>query len=343
MATGAEHVFIGGRDRGLAWLRALARRKQLPRAVYCLREDDHETEKFAPEIVRFCQEHDVPCTPRRRLLREDEDEIVALAPDLLVVMGWRTLLSARVLSAPRFGTVGLHESLLPKYRGFAPVNWAVINGETQTGVSLFYITATGVDDGDIVAQARVPIGETDTAADVYQRTSEASLELLARHFSAVLAGTAPRTPQADHEATYTCARTPPDGLIDWGGDTRTIHNLVRGLAHPYPGASTFFSGAPLSIWRAEPVRTAPPYAGRIPGRVARVEKTEGWVEVLTGDGVLRVFEVQLPGEPRRPAADVLTSIKYTLGLNPLDLLQRLRAAESTLAALQNERARSRTP
>ena len=169
MTRASSHVFIGGRDRGFNWLRWLAERGQLPRAVYCLREDDHETEKFSPAILGFCQDHRVPCKLRRRLRIEDEEEIVRLAPDLTVVMGWRTLLGERVLRAARFGTVGLHESLLPAYRGFAPVNWAVINGETRTGVTLFHLTSSGVDNGDIVAQACVPIGGRDTAAGTARR------------------------------------------------------------------------------------------------------------------------------------------------------------------------------
>src|SRR5262245_529634 len=159
MAPARSHVFIGGRDRGLEWLRRLANRNQLPTAVYCLREDDHEAEKHSPQIMELCCERGVPCYLRKTLKPEHEDAIRALAPDLIVVMGWRTLIGDRVLSAARNGSVGVHESLLPAYRGFAPVNWAVINGESRTGVTLFHMTASGIDDGDIVAQKVVPIGE----------------------------------------------------------------------------------------------------------------------------------------------------------------------------------------
>src|SRR5262249_52708397 len=160
------------------------------------------------EIIRFCRAHNVPCHPRKRLRREDEDDLVRLAPDLTVVMGWRTLVSDRVLSAARFGSVGVHESLLPACRGFAPGNRAAITGEARTGGSLFYMTATGVDDGDVVAQVEVPIGDLDTAHDVYLRTSHASIELLLAHLDGLLDGTAPRARQDEARATYTCARTP---------------------------------------------------------------------------------------------------------------------------------------
>jgi methionyl-tRNA formyltransferase len=225
----------------------------------------------------------------------------------MVVMGWRTLISERVLSAARFGAVGLHESLLPAYRGFAPVNWAVINGESRTGVSLFYLTATGVDNGDIVGQAGVPIGEADTAYEVYQRTARASLELLQDHFDRLLDGTAPRTPQDEGLATYTCARMPDDGLIDWNWGTHVIHNLVRGLAHPYPGAFSYFGGKRYRIWSGRSVEPARAYAGRIPGRLVSCGKAG--VEVLTGDGIYRVLTASEDGQEPVPAESIFRSVR----------------------------------
>jgi methionyl-tRNA formyltransferase len=305
--SAGRHVFIGGRDRGLTWLRRLAERRQLPAAVFALREDDHEAEKHGPKIVDFCREHGIPCQPRKSLKAEQEDEIRALTPDLIVVMGWRTLISDRVLAAARRGTVGLHESLLPAYRGFAPVNWAVINGETQTGVSLFHITATGIDDGDVVAQAVVPIGDHDTAGDVYRATSKASLELLDVHFDQLLAGGAPRTPQDESGATYTCSRTPEDGAIDWARSTREIHNLVRGLAHPYPGAFSHLAGVRYRIWSGRAVANPRRFVGRIPGRI--VSSGPNGVEVLTGDGSYLVNTAGEDGRDAVPAQMLFKSVR----------------------------------
>lgn len=302
-----RHIFIGGRDRGLAWLRCLAERGQLPDAVYCLREDDHETEQYSSTIFAFCQAHAVPCTLRRKLQREDEAEIERLAPDLLVVMGWRTLISDRVLAAPRFGAVGLHESLLPAYRGFAPINWAVINGEVGTGVSLFYLTATGVDNGDVVDQARIPIGPDDTAGVVYRKAARASVELLQTHFADLVAGVANRHPQDEGLATYTCARTPEDGQITWDAPTSAVHNLVRGLSQPYPGAFSHYAGKRYRIWSGKPVRDARPYVGRIPGRI--VGTGEQGVEVLTRDGVYLVQSASEEGSAAVPAATHFRSVR----------------------------------
>lgn len=303
-----RHLFIGGRDRGLAWLRRLVDRQQPPLVVYCLQEDDHETEKHCPAIVQLCNDHGIPCKPRKRLGKDDEAEIATFRPDLIVVMGWRTIISDRVLSVPRLGSVGLHESLLPAYRGFAPVNWAVINGEKESGVSLFYLTSTGVDNGDIVDQAVAPIGPMDTAYEIYQQTARASIDLLEKYFDPLLAGTAPRKAQDEIAATYTCARIPDDGLIDWKKDTQSVHNLVRGLAHPYPGAFTYYGGKRYRIWSGEPVEPARVYIGRIPGRIIGFQPGMG-VEVLTADGIYRVKTASEDGQPAVAAETLFKSVK----------------------------------
>ncbi len=308
MSGRGSYIFIGGTRRGLDWLQLAARQSILPSRVYCLQEDDHEVLRASPQIVARCHRQGIPCTLRKRLSREDEQEIAAQEPDLVVVMGWRSLLGDSVLQAPRFGAIGIHESLLPAYRGFAPVNWAVINGETETGVTLFYLTSTGVDDGDIVAQARIEIGEFDTAREVYDRACIASIDLLSRNITALLANEAPRTPQEESAATYTCARTPEDGVIDWSTTTSSIHNLIRGLAHPYPGAISYYDGSRFRIWSGEPVNAPRRFAGRIPGRVVGTSRNVG-VEVLTGDGIYRIRTASREGKPVQPAEELFRSIR----------------------------------
>lgn len=308
MSVEGRHIFIGGRDRGLAWVRRLIERRQKPMAVYCLQEDEHEAEKHAPEITRLCGEQGIPCHVRRRLLATDEADIEKSAPDLLVVMGWRTMISERVLAAARRGSVGVHESLLPTYRGFAPVNWAVINGESQTGVTLFYLTATGVDNGDIIDQAVVNIGEADTAGEVYAQTSRVSLQLLDERFDDLLSGRAPRRAQDEQKATYTCARIPDDGLIDWRAATRRIHNLVRGLARPYPGAFSTYGGLRFRIWTGQAIASARTYVGRIPGRIVAVLPGRG-VEVLTGDGIYLIQTASEDGKDPAAAETLFRSVK----------------------------------
>jgi methionyl-tRNA formyltransferase len=258
-------------------------------------------------------------------------EIIArdIRPDLIVVVGCRILLPAAIYEYPRLGTVAVHDSLLPHYRGFAPLNWSIINGEDHTGVSLFYVNDT-MDGGDIVAQKRVPIGPADTAPMVYERVCDATVDLIVEMYPLLASGTAPRRPQLEGTGSVTCRRTPEDGLIDWKQTPAQVSNLIRGLTAPYPGAFTFYEGRRLTIWRAEPVAAAPQYVGSIAGAVVGLAKADGHVDVLTGDGVLRIFEVQREGENRTAASSVIASIRGKLGLDALELMNRIHALEAQL-------------
>ena len=142
----------------------------------------------------------------------------------------------------------MHGSLLPKYRGRVPVNWAIIHGETETGATLHYMTEKP-DAGDIVAQRAVPILPDDTARDVFDKVTQAAATLLEQTMPALAAGTAPRMPQDLSRGSYFGGRRPDDGLIDWSMDAASIHNLVRAVAPPYPGARTTLGGRPARVLR----------------------------------------------------------------------------------------------
>jgi methionyl-tRNA formyltransferase len=175
-----------------------------------------------------------------------------------------------------------------------------------------------VDAGDIVAQRAIPIGPRTTAGELCEHVSVATLELVLEHLPALKTGSAPRRPQDQECATYFCARRPEDGLIDWSASTKTIDRLVRGLGHPYPGARTTLAGTELIVWEAEPVTPSPAYVGRVPGRPVRFG-TDGSVDVLTGDGLLRLRRVQVRGNEPVPPTQVIASIRATLGGHGTDL------------------------
>lgn len=265
-------------------------------------------------------------------VRAIERLVDRLRPDAVTVSSYDRILPAPLLAKSRF--VNVHYSLLPLYRGRANVNWAVINGEAATGISI-HVLAPDLDAGNILYQEALPIEPTDTVTVLYERLNA----LQRRHLGATvlkhLRGE-PGRPQDEAAATYGCTRLRRDGQIDWNAPTRQIAGLVRSLAPPYPGSFTYLDAALLTIWRAEPVAAPPRYAGRIPGRIVRVSRPGGWVEVLTGDGVLRVHEVQTEEGGPRPAAQVLPSVKLTLGLHPLDLLDRIRRLEAAWAAVTRE-------
>ena len=262
-------------------------------------------------------------------VRGIEQLIDRLRPDCVVVSSYNRVLPARMLAKSRF--VNVHDALLPRYRGRANVNWAIINGEASTGITI-HVLGPDLDGGNILFQEPVPIGPADTVGTLYGKLNAIQRKHLGTAVLRHLNGDDGRL-QAAENATYGCTRLPRDGEIDWAQPTRRIHDLIRALTPPYPGAFTYIEAVPLRIWRADPVSDPPRYDGRIPGRVVRVSKPDGWAEVLTGDGILRVHEVQLGDAPLSPAADVLHSVKLTLGLHWIDLLNRLHALESAIAEL----------
>ena len=201
-----------------------------------------------------------------------------LRPDLMVVTGWTRLLSTELLGVPSRGVVGFHASLLPRYRGRAPVNWAILRGATVTGNTMLYLDA-GTDTGDIIDQQPVPITLDDTCATVYAKVGEAGAEMLRRHLRALLDGTAPRRPQGPADGPPLPKRTPGMGITDWNRPARAVHDWIRALTWPYPGAFTLLAEQKMMLW-ASAVSSA--RTGGRPGRSARlgrercVRRHRGW-------------------------------------------------------------------
>ncbi len=174
--------------------------------------------------------------------------IAAIAPDFLFSFYFRRMLPAAILERPRRGALNMHGSLLPRYRGRVPVNWCVIRGETETGASLHYMVAKP-DAGDLVGQQAVPILPDDTALDVFRKVTVAAEGVLYRALPGLILGTAPRYRLDLAQGNYHGGRRPEDGRIDWTRPAREIHDLVRGVAPPYPGATTTINGRPARVLR----------------------------------------------------------------------------------------------
>ena len=214
-------------------------------------------------------------------------EIRALQPDFLFSFYYRNMLGQELLALPRRGAYNMHGSLLPKYRGRVPVNWAVIKGERETGATLHEMVAKP-DAGGIVEQQAVPIGPEDTAAEVFAKVTEAAERVLARALPALIAGTARIRPQDLAQGGYYGGRKPEDGRIDWGKSAEEVHNLVRGVAPPYPGAFTRIGGLTLRILRTRLEPNRHPRSGA-PGLYFEA----GAYFADCGDGkVLRILELE---------------------------------------------------
>lgn len=212
------------------------------------------------------------------------ERIRELKPDVIFSFYYRNMLSEDILSLASSGAFNLHGSLLPKYRGRAPINWAILHGETETGVTLHKMVSKP-DAGDIIAQHKVAIAETDTSLILHGKISEAAEELLDQVLPQIKAGTYTSTSQDQSQATYFGRRTAADGEIDWSKSATEINNLVRAVAEPYPGAFTFLGERKITIWRASPLNEV---HNKQPGTVLSVDP----LVIACGKGALEIISGQ---------------------------------------------------
>lgn len=289
-------VVFAYQDVGYACLEVLLGLGAEVAAVFTHADDPCERIWFR-SVRELAERHRVPVFEPERF--DDGawfERLRGWAPDFLFSFYYRRLLPTAVLETARRGAFNLHGSLLPRYRGRCPVNWVLIHGETETGVTLHHMVAKP-DAGDIVAQRRVPIGDDDTAHSLYGKLTAAAAELMREVYPRLVAGTAPRRPQDAAQASYFGGRRPADGRIDWSWGARRIYNLVRAVTHPYPGAFTHWHGRPLLLWWARPDDGE--QADAAPGSVVAVDAA---LVVQTGIGRLHALRVQLEGEDESDAA-----------------------------------------
>lgn len=255
--------------------------------------DDPRERIWFDSVARLAQLHDIPViTPANPNTPEVLERVRGERPDFLFSFYYRHMLKPELLALPGAGALNMHGSLLPRYRGRVPVNWAVIHGETETGATLHYMTVKP-DAGDIVDRQAVPILPNDTAGEVFHKVTWAAELVLHRSLPDLLNGTAPRLPQDLAAGSYFGGRRPEDGLIRWNDPARHIHNLVRGVAPPYPGAFTRLRGKLLKIFSTLPAPGRPPRFGR---PTLSCEASGCYAEC--GDGAaLRLLELELDGVP----------------------------------------------
>jgi methionyl-tRNA formyltransferase len=267
------------------------------RLVVTHRDDPGEKIWFA-SVAETAGRHDLPViTPDDPNVPEVVERVRREQPDFLFSFYYRRMLGEALLKLPRRAALNMHGSLLPKYRGRVPVNWAIIHGETETGATLHHMVAKP-DAGAIVASQAVPILPDDLALDVFRKVTCAAEVCLHRVLPELVAGTAPSQPQDLSRGSYFGGRRPEDGVIDWSLGAQRIHDLVRAVAPPYPGATTRVGQRTLCLLRTvrmPGVRAdfpAPTLFGRGDRLFARA-----------GDGgVLRIAELQVDGRPADPAA-----------------------------------------
>ena len=220
---------------------------------------------------------------------ETRERLQAWAPDALLILGWSQLLKPPLLAVPRIGAIGSHPALLPRNRGRHPVIWQLLRGETESGLTLFWLDESA-DAGPILLQERFALTPEDDAGTFYAKMTDAAVRMLPEAVRLLGTDRPPRLVQDPSQATYLCKRTERDGWIDWSRPAADVHALVRALTRPYVGATAFFEGRPVTVWKSKLLQPSP--ATLPPGTVT--ETRAGERAVCAGRGALELLESDPP-------------------------------------------------
>lgn len=250
-----------------------------------------------PPVKELAERHGIPvCQPPKVRAPEVIEQIRALQPDLIVVVAFGQILPKALLEIPPQGCVNVHASLLPRYRGAAPLNWCIVNGETETGVTTMLMDV-GLDTGPMLLKKSTPIGPDETIISLHDRMACMGAELLAETLDGLKAGRISPEAQDDTLSCYAPLIKKEDGLIDWNRPASAIHNQIRGLAS-WPGCYTYLNGEPLKVHRASLAQQHGP-AGSV------LSATAAGITVACGEGALTIHELQAAGSRRMDSASFL--------------------------------------
>jgi len=264
--------------------------------------------KLTPPPVKECAlSHNIPVFQPETLKNEAfSEELKTLNPDIIVVAAYGKILPSYILDYPKYGCINIHGSILPKYRGAAPIQRAIIDGEAETGITI-QLMNEGIDTGDILFIEKIPIGEKETAGELFDRLSLIGAKTLLKTLEKIENGSITRTPQNHDEATYAKMLDKETGKIDWSKSAKEIFSLIKGT-NPYPVAHTLYKGEVLKIYTADVGGKTNAAAGEIIGLPSKK------IEVACGDGVsLLISEVQLFGKKRMDTASFLNGNSIDIG------------------------------
>ena len=271
-------------------------------ALVVTHEDDPNERIWFASVAKIAAEHGIATiAPLDPNAADVVARVRALAPDFVFSFYYRSMLGRPILDAAKRGALNMHGSLLPKYRGRVPVNWAIIHGETETGATLHYMTDKP-DNGDIVAQQRVPILPDDTAHEVFDKVTVAAEIALYDVLPALIDGTAPRTPQNLALGRYFGGRRPEDGRIDWTKSAADVHNLVRAVAPPYPGAFTDTPVGRLVVNRTRVATSSTVGSDAVPAPMPQLRIDHGRLYADCGTGTVEIVDATLDGATLSAAA-----------------------------------------
>lgn len=245
-----------------------------------------------PPVKEIAVKNDINVyQPKKARDKDFINEIRVLSPDLIIVVAYGQILPKEILEIPKYGCVNVHVSLLPKYRGSAPINWAIINGEEKTGVSTMYMDE-GLDTGDIILQKEIDLNDEITAGELHDKIMYMGADLLKDTVNMIESGNAPRAKQVDSESSYAPIMDKSLGKIDFSKSAKEIHNLVRGV-NPWPSAYTNYDGETMKVWKT---KITVEDSTKEPGTIIEVNK-DG-IKVCTKDKIILLEEIQMPNKKR---------------------------------------------
>ncbi len=286
-------VFMGTPDFAVPALQILLDRRYSLQAVVTQpdRPKGRGRSTAPPPVKILAEEYGLLVLQPESVRQKAVIEILrSLAPDVILVVAYGQILPESILNIPALGCINIHASLLPKYRGAAPIHWAIIRGESETGITTMFMDS-GMDTGDILLKRALPIGPYDTTGSLHNSLSHMGAEVLIETLKQLEAGTLNRLPQNEELATYAPMLKKEDGLIDWREPATTLHRKIRGL-FPWPGAYTYFQGKMLKLLEVVPgEKTLAEIGDFRPGEVLDGDSADGPV-IACGEGCLRIVQIQ---------------------------------------------------
>lgn len=294
-------IFMGTPEFAVPSLSALYESEEIICVVTQPDRPKGRGQKLLPSPVKiFAEEKNIPILqPQKVKMPEVVAKLAALQADLIVVVAFGQILSQEILDLPKFGCINVHASLLPKYRGAAPIEWCLINGEKLTGVTTMQMDA-GLDTGDMLLKSEVPITDDMILPELREKLMTAGAEVLLKTLEKLHAGELQPTKQDDSLSNYAPMLKKDTGFIDWNKSAREIHNLVRGL---YGGAYAFMNGQKIKIWRTKIHKEN---SNPQPGKMKVIGKK---ILIGTGKGTLEILEMQAPNEKKVDAEIICANIK----------------------------------
>lgn len=245
-----------------------------------------------PPVKELALKYDIPVYQPVKAREESFIETLkGMNPELIVVVAFGQILPKSILDIPKYGCVNVHASLLPRYRGAAPLNWVIINGEEKTGVTTMYMDE-GLDTGDMILKSEIPLDNEITAGELHDKMMIDGAQVLKETIDLIVKDKAPREKQSDENTCYSPMMSKSLGNIDWNKPAKDIHNLVRGI-NPWPSAYTTYEDQTMKIWKTKVINKN---SDKKPGTILNIDK-EG-IEVSTGEGIVQIKEIQMSGKKR---------------------------------------------